>query len=34
VAIGVRLLELRKIRVGSLLPALLVAPVAVALFAR
>jgi uncharacterized membrane protein YqgA involved in biofilm formation len=34
VGIGVRLLELRKVRVGSLLPALLVAPVGVSLFAR
>lgn len=32
--IGVRLLELRRVRVGSFLPALLVAPIAVALFAR
>jgi uncharacterized protein len=34
VGIGLRLLELKRIRVGSLLPALLVAPIAVALFAR
>jgi uncharacterized protein len=34
VGIGLRLLDLKQIRVGSLLPALLVAPVAVALFAR
>lgn len=32
--IGARVLELRKVRVGSFLPALVVAPVAVALFAR
>jgi uncharacterized membrane protein YqgA involved in biofilm formation len=32
--IGIRLLELRQIRVASFLPALVVAPVAVALFAR
>jgi len=32
--IGVRLLELRKVRVGSFLPALVMAPLAVALFAR
>jgi uncharacterized membrane protein YqgA involved in biofilm formation len=32
--IGVRLLELKKVRVGSFLPALVVAPVLVALFAR
>jgi uncharacterized protein len=31
-AIGLRLLELRKIRVGNLLPALVLAPAAVALF--
>lgn len=34
VGIGVRLLEIRKVRVGSLLPALLVAPIGVSLFAR
>jgi len=34
VGIGVRLLEIRKVRVGSLLPALLVAPVGVSLFGR
>ncbi|MEY2398517.1 MAG: uncharacterized protein QOJ00_1691 [Actinomycetota bacterium] len=33
-AIGVRLLDLRRIRVGSMLPALLIAPIAVGLFAR
>lgn len=33
-AIGVRLLDLRRIRVGSMLPALLITPVAVGLFAR
>ena len=32
--IGMRLLELRKVRVGSFLPALVIAPLAVALFAR
>jgi uncharacterized protein len=32
--IGVRLLELKQIRVASLLPALLLAPIGVALFAR
>jgi hypothetical protein len=32
--IGLRLLDLKRIRVGSLLPALVVAPVAVGLFAR
>lgn len=32
--IGVRLLELRPVRVGSMLPALVVAPALVALFAR
>ncbi|HUR78855.1 MAG TPA: DUF554 domain-containing protein [Acidimicrobiales bacterium] len=32
--IGVRLLELRRIRVGSMLPALLLTPVIVGLFAR
>jgi uncharacterized membrane protein YqgA involved in biofilm formation len=31
-AIGLRLLELRRIRVGNLLPALVLAPAAVALF--
>ena len=31
-AIGLRLLELRRIRVGNLLPALILAPAAVALF--
>jgi uncharacterized membrane protein YqgA involved in biofilm formation len=34
IAIGVRLLDLRKIRVASFLPGLVVAPIAVALFAR
>ena len=33
-AIGVRLLDLRRIRVGSMLPALIITPVAVRLFAR
>jgi uncharacterized membrane protein YqgA involved in biofilm formation len=33
-AIGVRLLEIRRIRVGSMLPALLITPIAVGLFAR
>ncbi len=33
-AIGLRLLEITRVRVGSFLPALVVAPVAVALFAR
>lgn len=33
-AIGVRLLDLRRIRVGSMLPALLITPIAVGLFAR
>jgi uncharacterized protein len=33
-AIGVRLLDIRKIRVASFLPGLLIAPAAVALFAR
>jgi uncharacterized membrane protein YqgA involved in biofilm formation len=33
-AIGVRLLELRRIRVGSMLPALVITPIAVGLFAR
>ena len=32
--IGLRLLELRRVRVGSLLPALVVAPALVAIFAR
>jgi uncharacterized membrane protein YqgA involved in biofilm formation len=32
--IGLRLLELRRVRVASFLPGLLVAPVLVALFAR
>jgi uncharacterized membrane protein YqgA involved in biofilm formation len=32
--IGVRLLEVKQIRVASLLPALLLAPIGVALFAR
>ncbi len=32
--IGLRLLDLKRVRVGSFLPALVVAPVAVALFAR
>ena len=31
---GIRLLDLRRIRVASFLPALLVAPVLVAIFAR
>ena len=34
IAIGLRLLEVRKVAVASLLPALVIAPVAVALFAR
>lgn len=34
VGIGIRLLELKPVRVGSFLPALLIAPLAVALFAR
>lgn len=34
IGIGVRLLELKKVRVGSFLPALVIAPLAVALFAR
>lgn len=34
VAIGLRLLEIARIRVGNFLPALLIAPLAVALFAR
>ena len=34
IGIGLRLLDVKRIRVGSLLPALVVAPVAVALFAR
>jgi uncharacterized membrane protein YqgA involved in biofilm formation len=34
IAIGLRLLELRKVAVASLLPALVIAPLAVALFAR
>ena len=34
IAIGLRLLDLTPIRVGSLLPALVIAPVVVALFAR
>lgn len=34
VAIGLRLLEIARLRVGNFLPALLIAPVAVALFAR
>jgi uncharacterized membrane protein YqgA involved in biofilm formation len=34
IGLGVRLLELRRIRVASLLPALVVAPVLVGLFAR
>ncbi|MDP1793786.1 MAG: DUF554 domain-containing protein [Acidimicrobiales bacterium] len=33
-AIGVRLLDLRRIRVGSMLPALVITPVLVGLFAR
>lgn len=33
-AIGVRLLDLRRIRVGSMLPALIITPIAVGLFAR
>jgi len=34
IAIGVNLLELKRIRLGSLLPGLLVTPVLVAIFAR
>ncbi len=34
VAIGLRLLEITRLRVGNLLPALVIAPVAVAIFAR
>jgi uncharacterized protein len=34
VAIGLRLLDVARLRVGNFLPALLVAPIAVALFAR
>jgi hypothetical protein len=34
IGIGVRLLELRPLRVASFLPALVIAPLAVALFAR
>lgn len=34
VAIGLRLLEIKRLRVGNFLPALVIAPVAVALFAR
>jgi uncharacterized membrane protein YqgA involved in biofilm formation len=34
VAIGLRLLEIARLRVGNLLPALVIAPVAVAIFAR
>ncbi len=33
-AIGVRLLDLRRIRVGSMLPSLVIIPIAVGLFAR
>jgi uncharacterized membrane protein YqgA involved in biofilm formation len=32
--IGLRLLDLKKVRVGSFLPALVLAPIGVALFAR
>ena len=34
VGIGIRVLELKRIRVGSFLPGLIIAPVLVALFAR
>lgn len=34
VAIGLRILEIRRLRVGNFLPALIIAPVAVAFFAR
>jgi uncharacterized membrane protein YqgA involved in biofilm formation len=34
VAIGLRLLEIKRLRVGNFLPALLLAPLAVAIFAR
>jgi hypothetical protein len=34
VAIGLRLLDIKRLRVGNFLPALVIAPVAVALFAR
>jgi uncharacterized protein len=34
IGLGIRLLDLRRIRVASFLPALLVAPVLVAIFAR
>ncbi len=33
-AIGVRLLDLKRVRVGSMLPALVITPIAVGLFAR
>jgi uncharacterized membrane protein YqgA involved in biofilm formation len=34
IGIGLRLLDLKKVRVASFLPALVIAPVGVALFAR
>jgi uncharacterized membrane protein YqgA involved in biofilm formation len=34
VAIGINLLEIKKIRLGSLLPGLVVTPILVAIFAR
>lgn len=34
IGIGIRVLDLRPLRVGSFLPALVIAPVAVGLFAR
>jgi uncharacterized membrane protein YqgA involved in biofilm formation len=34
VAIGFRLLEIARLRVGNFLPALVIAPLAVAIFAR
>ncbi len=34
IAIGLRLLEIKRLRVGNFLPALLLAPLAVAIFAR
>jgi uncharacterized membrane protein YqgA involved in biofilm formation len=34
IAIGINLLEIKRIRLGSLLPGLLVTPVLVAIFAR
>jgi hypothetical protein len=34
VAIGLRLLEVARLRVGNFLPALIIAPLAVAVFAR